>query len=148
MDEDSDIDNRYSGNAEYIDNEGDESDEARDLSSSKAKGKKKKPGRKSRWSDNATNDFIDIVVNNDRFKQKQNFQNTKNQQNRSIYENILSELKKRSTERGEEITFSPEQLRTKFKKCVGECKKAALTIKTATGIKRFQDEKNYGSWFN
>ena len=67
MDEDSDIDNRYSGNA---DNVGDESDEAHDLSSSKAKGKKKKPGRKSRWSDNATNDFIDIVVNNDRFKLK------------------------------------------------------------------------------
>ena len=29
------------------------------------------------------------------------------------------------------------------------CKKAALTIKTATGVvKRFQDDKNYGVWFD
>ena len=40
------------------------------------------------------------------------------------------------------------QLHNKFKKAVAECKKAALTIKSATGIKRFQDEKNYGPWFN
>ena len=31
---------------------------------------------------------------------------------------------------------------------VAECKKAALTIKSATGIKIFQDEKDYGPWFN
>ena len=40
------------------------------------------------------------------------------------------------------------QLLTKFKKAIAECKKAALTIKTATGIKRFIEEKGYGSWFN
>ena len=40
------------------------------------------------------------------------------------------------------------QLRNKFKKAVAECKKAALTIKSATGIRRFQDEKNDGPWFN
>ncbi len=28
-----------------------------------------------------------------------------------------------------------------------ECKKAALVMKTASGIKRFQEEKNYGAWF-
>jgi len=37
---------------------------------------------------------------------------------------------------------------TKFKKCISECKKAALTIKTATGVKRFQDDKDYRVWFN
>lgn len=39
-------------------------------------------------------------------------------------------------------------MRTRFKKCISECKKAALTIKTATGVKCFQDEKNYGVWFD
>ena len=28
------------------------------------------------------------------------------------------------------------------------CKKAALTIKTSTGIKRFQDENELGQWFD
>jgi len=37
-------------------------------------------------------------------------------------------------------------LRSKFKKWVSECKRAALTLKTGTGIKRFQG-KSYGSWF-
>ena len=40
------------------------------------------------------------------------------------------------------------QLRNKFKKCVSECKQAALTLKTATGIKRFQTECGFGNWFN
>ncbi len=57
-------------------------------------------------------------------------------------------MKDRCAEREEEINFTVGQLRSKFKKCVEECKKAALTIKTASGIKRFQDEKGYGGWFN
>ncbi|XP_046854719.1 uncharacterized protein LOC124447762 [Xenia sp. Carnegie-2017] len=38
-------------------------------------------------------------------------------------------------------------MRNKFKKCIGECKHAAMTIKTASGIKRFQEGKGYGIWF-
>ena len=40
------------------------------------------------------------------------------------------------------------QIRSKFKKLVSECKKVILTIKTATGIKRFLDDKGYGAWFD
>ena len=65
-----------------------------------------------------------------------------------IYQKILKELKDRCSARNEEIQFTDAQLRTKFKKCVSDCKFAALTIKTGTGIKRFQDEKGFGSWFN
>lgn len=43
--------------------------------------------------------------------------------------------------------FSISQMRTKSKKCNSECKNAAMTIKTATGIKRFQDSQGYGKWF-
>ena len=39
-------------------------------------------------------------------------------------------------------------MRTKFKRCVAECKKLALTIKTATGVKRIQEDRGYGPWFN
>ena len=65
-----------------------------------------------------------------------------------IYEKIRKELEKRSSERGETMDFSVNQLRNKFKKCVGDCKKVALTIKTATGIKKIQREKGYGAWFD
>lgn len=54
----------------------------------------------------------------------------------------------RAKERREEVPFNVNQLRTKFKKLVAECKKISLTIKTATGIKRVQDEKCYGPWFD
>jgi hypothetical protein len=60
----------------------------------------------------------------------------------------LKKLKERANERGEQITFTIQQIRTKFKRCVSDCKQAAMTIKTATGIQRFQDEKGYGKWFD
>lgn len=44
--------------------------------------------------------------------------------------------------------MSIAQLRTKFKKCVSQCKQAALTQKTATGIKRYQEDHGLGKWFN
>ena len=69
------------------------------------------------------------------------------QQNAEIYGKIRDELKKRCTSRGENLCFTVDQLRSKLKKCVSECKRAALTIKTGTGIKRFQEDKSYGSWF-
>ena len=40
------------------------------------------------------------------------------------------------------------QMRTKFKKCVSQYKQAALTQKTATGIKRYQEDRGFGKWFN
>jgi uncharacterized protein (DUF885 family) len=125
----------------------DEEDE--DCKVEEKKGKeKKKPGRKSNWSSETIDDFIDIVVNDDYYKKKLVFTNTKNQKNGEIYEKILSVLKERATKRGEVINFTVAQLRNKFKKCVSECKQAALTIKTATGIKRFQEERGFGNWFN
>ena len=64
-----------------------------------------------------------------------------------VYGKILGELKIRCDARGEAIDFTIAQLRNKFKKCVSECKHAAMTIKTATGINRFQEDKGYGAWF-
>ena len=105
-----------------------------------------KPGRKPRWSQELLNDFIDIIVNTDEYKTKLLFGNIKCQQNGEIYGTIRKEMKKRTAAREEHFYFTTNQLRSKFKS-VSECKKAALTIKSGTGIKTFQEEKSYGEWF-
>ena len=61
---------------------------------------------------------------------------------------IIDELKKRCLERGETFSYDVSQTREQFKRCMSECKNASLTMKTASGIKRFQENKGYGKWFN
>ena len=73
--------------------------------------------------------------------------NTKNVKNGVYYDQVITELKKRYEEREEEFLYNAPQTRSKFKRCVSICRKAALTIKTASGIKRFQEEKEFGPWF-
>ncbi|PFX18960.1 hypothetical protein AWC38_SpisGene16641 [Stylophora pistillata] len=108
---------------------------------------KQETGRKHGWSQVVLDDFIDIIVSSDQYKKKLIFQNVKCQQNAEIYGKIREELKKRCSSRGENLSFTVDQLRSKLKKCVSECKRAALTIKTGTDIKRFQEDKSYGSCF-
>ena len=93
------------------------------------------------------NDLVDIITSNERYQRKLIFTDIKNQNNRVIYDEVLTKLKKRATERGETITFNVQQTRSKFKRCISDCKQATLTIKTATGIRRFQEEKGLGKWF-
>ena len=116
------------------------SEEESDAVSADSKSVKSKTGRGSQWTVDQLDDFIDIVINNENFKEKLIFQNTKFQRNSSIYEQILKKLKARCAERNEEFNFSVSQLRSKFKKLLEECKKVALTVKTASGIKLY-----YGS---
>jgi chromosome segregation and condensation protein ScpB len=59
------------------------------------------------------------------------------QRNAQIYEEIIKELKHRASERGTELKFTAKQLRTTFKKRKSDCKQSALTMKNASGIKRF-----------
>ena len=44
--------------------------------------------------------------------------------------------------------YDVKQTREKFKPCIGIFKDAAMKIKTASGITRFQEDKEYGNWFN
>lgn len=121
---------------------------SRKLFFKKAKGnKKKKPGRKAKWCPRALDDLIDIIVSSNSYRKKLIFTNTKNQRNGELYGEILKEVKARASARGENFSFSVNQLRSKFKKCVCMCKQAALTQKTATGIKRFQEDQGFGKWF-
>ena len=137
-----------------VDEEDEEVEEGGDLDASlklfmkKANGqKKKKPGRKAKWCPQALDDLIDIIVSNSSYKKKLIFTNTKNQRNGELYGEILKEVKARASARGEHFDFSANQLRSKFKKCVSLCKQAALTQKSATGIKRFQEDQGLGKWF-
>ena len=107
----------------------------------------KKPGPKAKWSDSLVKDMVDVILNNEEHKRKLIFINIKNERNGNIYANILKEMQRRAAKRDEPVPFTVNQLRTKFKKLICECKKAALTIKSASGIKRFQDDKEYGDWF-
>ena len=100
----------------------------------KSNKKQKKAGRKPRWSQELLNDFIDIIVSSDQYKKKLIFRNMKCQQNAEVYGKIREELKERCATRGENFCFTVDQLRSKFKKCVSECKRAALTIKTGTTV--------------
>ena len=105
-------------------------------------------GRKAKWTDDCTNDLVDIICNNEVHKRKLIFTNTKTAKNRKYYAQIINELKKRCLERGETFTYDVNQTQEKFKRCLSECEKASLTMKTASGIKRFQEDKGYGTWFN
>ncbi|XP_078348565.1 uncharacterized protein LOC144633595 [Oculina patagonica] len=109
--------------------------------------KKKKVGRKSFWQEEEVTDMVDIVCNSDYYKRKIIFTNSKNSKNIDVYKKLLEEMQERFEARGHDVVFTAEQVRNKFKKLIGECKKVALTVKTATGVDRFQEKKNYGPWF-
>ena len=109
-------------------NEDEDVDNALSLFEKKAKARKgKRPRRRPRWCPKVLDDFIDIAVNSNEFKNKLIFTNTKNQRNSPIYAKILDEMKGRASARDDEFNMSIAQLRTKFKKCVSQCKQAALT---------------------
>ena len=59
----------------------------------------------------------------------------------------MTELNTRCEEKSE-TNFTISMLQNNFKKCISECKHTAITIKTVTKIKCFQEDKGYGAWFN
>ena len=108
--------------------------------------KKKRKGRRSVWEERHVNDLVDVICSSEYYKKKLIFTNTKNSKNAEIYGNVIKDLGQRYEDGS--FPFSVHQLRNKFKKCISECKKIALTVKTSTGVKRVQDEKQLGAWFN
>ena len=91
--------------------------------------------------------MVDVICSDDYFSRKLIFTNSKNTKNNEVYHKVQQEVKKRYTG-SSTFPYTTAQMRTKFKRCVAECKKLALTIKTATGVKRIQDERGYGQWFD
>ena len=111
------------------------------------KKRKRKRGPKSPWEEDMIDDLVDIITNDARLTRKLIFENTKKIANKVLYEDILEKLSKRLTDRSVKCEFTFKQVRTRFKRCISVSKEAALTVKTATGIKRFRDLKGYGKWF-
>ena len=107
----------------------------------------KRPGRKAQWHDSHVADMVDVICSNDNFARKLIFTNSKNTKNNEVYCKVQKEVEKRYTG-SSNFPYSTGQMRTKFKRCIAECKTLALTIKTATGVKRIQEERGYGPWFN
>lgn len=92
--------------------------------------RKKRKGRRSVWEERHINDLVDVICSSEYYKKKLIFTNTKNSKNAEIYGNVLKELSQRYGDGS--FPFSVYQLRNKFKKCISECKKIALTVKTST----------------
>ena len=107
-----------------------------------------KKGRKSSWPQEIVDDMVNIICSDDHLMKRLIFENTKNSRNAMLCAKIIKEIKKVCADWDQEYPYSLIQTRTKFKNCISMCKAAAMTIKTASGIKRFQDDKNLGNWFN
>ena len=125
-----------------------ESDESDSVSAGKKQKKEGKKQEKLLRSQDLQTDLVDIISNNERYRRKLMFTNSKNASNAEVYECVIKELKKRCAERNEQFLHNVTQTRNKFEKLMSICKAALLTQKTASGIKRFQDQKEYGQWFD
>ena len=116
------------------------------LDSSKVKLKRSRKGSvKAKWTEDLENDLIDINCSNEHYKRKLIFINSRTASNAEVYEKVMKEMSTRCRERDESFQFTLDQTRNKFKNCMSICKSSLLTLKTASGIKRFQDEKSMGS---
>ena len=81
-------------------------------------------------------------------KEKLLLTNVKNSKNSEYYEKVIKELKGRCYARDEVFEYDVKQTREKLKHRSGICKDAAMKIKTLSGIKWFQEDNEYGTWFN
>ena len=92
----------------------------------KKNSKKQKVGRKPQWSTILTEDLVDIILENDKFKEKLLLTNVKNSKNSQYYQQVINELKDRCKQRDSIFTYDLNQTRQKFKRCVIICREAAL----------------------
>ena len=106
-----------------------------------------KVGRKAIWSEDILEDLVSCITEEEEFTKKLIFTNIPNGKKALVYARVLKKVEAQRKERGDYYNFTVEQTRNKFKKLIAICKSAALTMQTSSGIKRFQDEREYGSWF-
>ena len=100
-----------------------------------------KAEKKCFWQEETVSNLIDIIVDDETLKKKLLLTNVKNIKYGIYFEKIIDELKTRCNSRGTEYTYNVGQTRTKFKRCVSICRNALLKAKTASGIKRFQEDQ-------
>ncbi|CAH3153154.1 unnamed protein product, partial [Pocillopora meandrina] len=77
------------------------------------------------------------------------FCNTKKASNTEAYEMVRKRLNvEYNKTTGSDFPFQVQQMRNKFKSCISSCKQICMTMKTASGIERFVEERGYGKWFD
>ena len=123
------------------DDESDSAEDSENVSLEEGKKKRKKLGWKATWKESQITDMVNVICNDAELVRKLFFTNVKKSSNTDAYEKVLPLLEN-------DFPFMIKQMRNKFKWCVSVCKRACLTIKTASGISRFVDDKGYGKWFD
>ena len=111
------------------------------------KEKKGRKGRRGQQTERLADDLVDIILDNDKYEEKLLLTNVKNVRNGQYYDKVIEELKERCSKKGKDFPFCVAQTRQKFKRCINICRDAVMKVKTSSGIKRFQEDKELGSWF-
>ena len=86
-------------------------------------------------------------MENDKYKEKLLLTNVKNVKNGQHYSKVNAEIKEKCKVRDEQYVFNVAQTRQKFKRCITMCRNAVMKVKTSSGIRRFQEDKELGNWF-
>ena len=66
----------------------------------------KKAKKEEEGNEHLGNDLVDIILDNDKYKEKLLLATAKNIKNSQNYHKVIEELKERCCERGEELTFN------------------------------------------
>ena len=102
--------------------------------------RKGRAGRKPRWPEEYVKEIVQIICENEYYRRRLIFKNSKASKNLEIYAKIVNQAKAYLSKSGgylEHFDFTPVQTRTKFKACVGICKKASMKRKCGSGITNF-----------
>ena len=75
----------------------------------KGKAKKNRKGRKCQWKESFLDDLVDIIVENEKYRQKLLLTNVKNAKNGQYIESVVKEIQERCTERGKEFPYDVNQ---------------------------------------
>ena len=120
-----------------------------EMVSSECGKRKKRIGRRATWKEDHITDMVNIIVNDDQLVKKLIFCNTKKASNTEAYEMLRKRLNvEYNKTTGSDFPFQVQQMRNKFKSCISTCKQICMTMKTASGIERFVEERGYGKWFD
>ena len=120
-----------------------------EMVSSECRKRKKRIGRRATWKEDHITDMVNIIVNDDQLVKKLIFCNTKKASNTEAYEMVRKRLNvEYNKTTGSDFPFQVQQMRNKFKSCISTCKQICMTMKTASGIERFVEERGYGKWFD
>ena len=93
------------------------------------------------WTEHLTDDLVDIILDNDKYKEKLLLTNVKNVKNGQYYDKVIEEVMERCSKRGEEFPLNDAQTQQKFKRCINICRYAVMKVNTSSDFKRFQEDK-------